>query len=137
MESQREDLVIIFAGYKDLMDSFYESNPGLSSRIANHLDFPDYTNEELLQIAQLILDGQQYRLTSAAENFLLKYVNNRRRFPFFSNARTMVNAIDKARMCHACRIFDSGSKILTKADLVTIEIDDIYNSLFANGILID
>lgn len=126
MENQRENLVIIFAGYKDLMDSFYESNPGLSSRVANHIDFPDYTTDELLQITRLILDEQQYRMTEDAEDRLLRHINKRRQFPFFSNARTIINAIDKARMRHARRIFASGTKMLTKADLVTIEVDDIF-----------
>ena len=67
MENQRDDLVVIFAGYKDRMDSFYESNPGLSSRVANHIDFPDYTPEELIKIASLILEEQQYRMTPDAE----------------------------------------------------------------------
>ena len=128
MENQREDLVVIFAGYKDRMDSFYESNPGLASRVAKHIDFPDYTAEELLQIARLLLEEQQYRMTPDAEDALLEYVNKRRELPLFANARTVTNAIDKARMRHANRMFASGDKILTKADLVTIEADDVRNS---------
>jgi Cdc6-like AAA superfamily ATPase len=131
MENQREDLVVIFAGYKDRMDSFYESNPGLSSRVANHIDFPDYTANELLQISKLILEEQQYRMTPDAEAALLEYVAKRRELPLFANARTVSNAIDKARMRHANRMFASGDKILTKADLVTIEAEDIrLSSLF-------
>lgn len=128
MENQREDLVVIFAGYKDRMESFYESNPGLSSRVANHIDFPDYTAEELLQIARLLLEEQQYRLTSGAEAALLEYVDKRRQLPLFANARTVTNAIDAARMRHANRMFNSGDSILTKADLVTIEEKDIRES---------
>ena len=101
MENQREDLVVIFAGYKDRMDSFYESNPGLSSRVANHIDFPDYTPPELLQIAKLMLEEQQYRMTTEAESVLLEYVEKRSKLPLFANARTVDNAIDKARMRHA------------------------------------
>ena len=78
MENQREDLVVIFAGYKDRMDSFYESNPGLSSRVANHIDFPDYTPEELIQIGNLILDEQQYRMTDEAREVLLEYIKKRK-----------------------------------------------------------
>tara|TARA_Y100001954_G_C15780867_1_gene589731 strand:- start:1323 stop:1958 length:636 start_codon:yes stop_codon:yes gene_type:complete len=131
MENQREDLVVIFAGYKDRMDSFYESNPGLSSRVANHIDFPDYTPSELLQIAKLMLEEQQYRMTDQAESVLLEYVEKRSKLPLFANARTVDNAIDKARMRHANRMFNSGDKILTKSDLVTIEADDIrLSSLF-------
>merc|ERR1712106_491286 len=111
MENQREDLVVIFAGYKDRMDSFYESNPGLSSRVANHIDFPDYTANELLQISKLILEEQQYRMTPDAEAALLEYVAKRRELPLFANARTVSNAIDKARMRHANRMFASGDKI--------------------------
>ena len=128
MENQREDLVVIFAGYKDRMESFYESNPGLSSRVANHIDFPDYTAEELLQIARLLLEEQQYRLTSGAEAALLEYVDKRRQLPLFANARTVTNAIDAARMRHANRLFNSGDAILTKSDLVTIEVQDIKDS---------
>jgi len=128
MENQREDLVVIFAGYKDRMDSFYESNPGLASRVANHIDFPDYTSDELIQIARLILQEQQYRMDAAAESALLEYVTKRRELPLFANARTVSNAIDTARMRHANRMFNSGDKILTKADLVTIEEEDIRES---------
>eukprot|EP00962_Isochrysis_galbana_P062101 scaffold51549_cov1860-Isochrysis_galbana.AAC.7 len=128
MENQREDLVVIFAGYKDRMDSFYESNPGLSSRVANHIDFPDYTADELLQIARLILEEQQYRMTPDAEALLLHYVAKRREMPLFANARTVTNAIDTARMRHANRMFNSGNRVLTKSDLVTIQAEDIRES---------
>jgi probable Rubsico expression protein CbbX len=128
MENQREDLVVIFAGYKDRMDNFYESNPGLSSRVANHIDFPDYTADELLQIARLILEEQQYRMTPDAEVLLLEYVAKRRKMPLFANARTVTNAIDTARMRHANRMFNSGSRVLTKSDLVTIQAEDIRES---------
>merc|ERR1711871_490239 len=84
MENQREDLVVIFAGYKDRMDSFYESNPGLSSRVANHIDFPDYTAPELLQISRLMLDEQQYRMTPEAETALLQYIQKRSQLPLFA-----------------------------------------------------
>ena len=128
MENQREDLVVIFAGYKDRMDSFYESNPGLSSRVAIHIDFPDYTAEELIKIGRMILEEQQYRLTEDAEKVLLSYVEKRRKLPLFANARTMANAIDTARMRHANRMLNSGDKILTKSDLVTIQAEDITGS---------
>jgi|TARA_B110000483_G_C18185486_1_gene538738 probable Rubsico expression protein CbbX len=132
MENQREDLVVIFAGYKERMEGFYESNPGLSSRVANHIDFPDYTPPELIHIGKLILEEQQYRLTPDAEALLLKYLEKRKDLPLFANARTIANAIDTARMRHANRMFNSGDKVLTKSDLVTIEADDIINSsLFA------
>jgi probable Rubsico expression protein CbbX len=128
MENQRDDLVVIFAGYKDRMDSFYESNPGLSSRVANHIDFPDYTPNELIQIGKMILEEQQYRMTDAAEAALLEYITKRAEMPLFANARTISNAIDTARMKHANRMFNSGGSILTKSDLVTIEVEDIRGS---------
>merc|ERR1711862_1061952 len=74
MENQRDDLVVILAGYEKPMDKFYESNPGLSSRIANHIDFPDYSVNELLKIAKMMLDDQQYKLTSQAELALSEYI---------------------------------------------------------------
>jgi probable Rubsico expression protein CbbX len=132
MENQRDDLVVIFAGYKERMDSFYESNPGLSSRVANHIDFPDYTPEELIQIGCIILESQQYRMTDKAESALLQYVKQRSQLPLFANARTISNAIDTARMRHANRMFNSGDAVLTKDDLVTIQVHDIMeSSLFA------
>lgn len=132
MENQREDLVVIFAGYKDRMDSFYESNPGLSSRVANHIDFPDYTPDELLKIARLMLEEQQYRMTPDAEQLLLEYLEKRMALPLFANARTVTNAIDVARMRHANRMFNSGDRVLTKSDLVTIEAEDMsQSSLFS------
>ena len=132
MENQREDLVVIFAGYKDRMDSFYESNPGLSSRVANHIEFPDYSPEELIQIGRMILAEQQYRMTDDAEAALLDYIEKRSKLPLFANARTISNAIDTARMRHANRMFNSGDAILTKSDLVTIQAEDIrQSSLFS------
>merc|ERR1711966_601402 len=124
MENQRDDLVIIFAGYKERMDSFYESNPGLSSRVANHVDFPDYSPDELLQIAKIMLDDQQYKLTSQAELALCDYITLRKQKPLFANARSIKNALDRARMRQANRIFDSRGQVLTKKELVNIEADD-------------
>nr|YP_063672.1 CbbX [Gracilaria tenuistipitata var. liui]AAT79747.1 cfxQ protein homolog [Gracilaria tenuistipitata var. liui] len=128
MENQRDDLVVIFAGYKDRMDKFYESNPGLSSRVTNHVNFPDYTAEELLAIAKLMLEEQQYRFAPEADKVLLEYAGRRMKQPHFANARSIRNAIDRARMRQANRIFISGDKILTKNDLVTIKAEDILKS---------
>nr|YP_009399077.1 Rubisco expression protein [Taenioma perpusillum]ARW68474.1 Rubisco expression protein [Taenioma perpusillum] len=130
MENQRDDLVVIFAGYKDKMDKFYESNPGLSSRVTNHVDFPDYTSEELLQISELMLEEQQYKLTEEAKKALLEYVNRRKKGANFANARSMQNALGRARMRQADRIFSQANKVLTKNDLVTIEANDILQSRF-------
>jgi probable Rubsico expression protein CbbX len=128
MENQRDDLVVILAGYKEPMDKFYESNPGLSSRIANHIDFPDYTVDELLQISKLILEEQQYQLTPDAEVALKDYIKKRKEKPLFANARSVKNALDRARMRQANRIFDSRGQVLTKKELVNLEAEDILQS---------
>jgi probable Rubsico expression protein CbbX len=132
MENQRDDLVVILAGYKEPMDKFYESNPGLSSRIANHIDFPDYSVEELLQIAKIMLDDQQYQLTPQAEIALGQYIQKRKEKPLFANARSIKNALDRARMRQANRIFDSRGQVLTKKELVNLEAEDILQSTVFN-----
>jgi hypothetical protein len=132
MENQRDELVVILAGYKEPMDKFYESNPGLSSRIANHIDFPDYTTPELLQIAKLMLQDQQYRLTPDAETALVRYIEKRKEKPLFANARSVKNALDRARMRQANRIFDSRGQVLTKKELVNLEASDLLQSSVFN-----
>jgi len=132
MENQRDELVVILAGYKEPMDKFYESNPGLSSRIANHIDFPDYTVEELLKIAKIMLQDQQYQLTPQAEMALTQYIQKRKEKPLFANARSIKNALDRARMRQANRIFDSRGQILTKKELVNLEAQDILQSTVFN-----
>lgn len=132
MENQRDDLVVILAGYKDPMDKFYASNPGLSSRIANHIDFPDYSVDELLQIAKLMLQDQQYQLTADAEVALTDYIKKRKEQPLFANARSVKNALDRARMRQANRIFDSRGQVLTKKELVNLEADDFLQSSIFN-----
>ena len=132
MENQRDDLVVILAGYKEPMDKFYESNPGLSSRIANHIDFPDYSVEELLKISKLMLEEQQYQLTPNAELALTEYIKRRKEKPLFANARSVKNALDRARMRQANRIFDSRGQVLTKKELVNLEADDILQSTVFN-----
>ena len=132
MENQRDDLVVILAGYKEPMDKFYESNPGLSSRIANHIDFPDYSTDELLKIAKLMLEEQQYQLTPDAEVALERYIDKRKEKPLFANARSVKNALDRARMRQANRIFDSRGQVLTKKELVNLEAEDILQSTVFN-----
>jgi len=132
MENQRDELVVILAGYKEPMDKFYESNPGLSSRITNHIDFPDYSVEELLQIAKLMLEEQQYQLTPDAEIALGQYIQRRKQRPLFANARSVKNALDRARMRQANRIFDSRGQVLTKKELVNLEADDLLQSTIFN-----
>lgn len=132
MENQRDELVVVLAGYKEPMDKFFESNPGLSSRIANHIDFPDYSTEELLKIAKLMLEDQQYQLTSDAEVALERYIQKRKEKPLFANARSVKNALDRARMRQANRIFDSRGQVLTKKELVNLEAEDILQSTVFN-----
>jgi probable Rubsico expression protein CbbX len=128
MENQRDDLVIIFAGYKERMDKFYESNPGLASRITNHVHFPDYEPEELRQIGVNMIEEQQYQLTPEAEDALMEYIKVRMEKPLFANARSVRNALDRARMRQANRIFETSSDLLTKSDLVTIQPEDLLQS---------
>ncbi|MFM7732232.1 MAG: CbbX protein [Cyanobium sp.] len=133
MENHRDDLVVIFAGYKERMDVFYQSNPGLSSRVANHIDFPDYSADELLLIARLILAAENYRLSQEAEVVFADYIQRRMRLPFFANARSIRNAIDRARMRQANRLFNSMQSRLSKLDLMTIEAEDITASRVFQG----
>jgi probable Rubsico expression protein CbbX len=128
MESQREDLVVILAGYKDRMDTFFRSNPGLSSRIAHHIDFPDYSPPELLEIARLMLSGMQYRFSPQAEAAFQDYIERRRMQPHFANARSVRNALDRARLRQASRLFAARARVLARADLVTLDAADILAS---------
>jgi probable Rubsico expression protein CbbX len=126
MENQREDLVVIFAGYKARMDTFFESNPGLASRVAHHIDFPDYSNEELLVIAGRMAAGLGLRLSADAQQALGEYIGLRRRQPNFANARSLRNALDRARLRQARRLIEAGR--VDAAALTTIEAADIRAS---------
>jgi len=128
MENQRDDLVVILAGYKDRMETFFRSNPGMSSRIAHHIDFPDYTQDELLSIAELMLDGMQYRLSDAARAALAEYIGLRKTQPHFANARSIRNALDRARLRQATRLFARMKEQVGRDTLMTIESEDIRQS---------
>ncbi|MGH2413834.1 MAG: AAA family ATPase, partial [Microcystaceae cyanobacterium] len=128
MENNREDLVVVLAGYKDRMEKFFQSNPGMSSRIAHHLDFPDYSPDELLAIAHLMLEQQQYRFSADAETAFREYIIRRMQMPHFANARSIRNALDRSRLRQANRLFDSRGGQLTKKELVPIEAEDILAS---------
>jgi probable Rubsico expression protein CbbX len=128
MENQRADLVVILAGYKDRMDTFFRSNPGMSSRVAHHIDFPDYTPTELHEISRLMLEQMQYRLSSEADRALMEYIQRRITQPHFANARSVRNALDRARLRQASRLFERRAGALTKEDLITIEASDIRAS---------
>jgi probable Rubsico expression protein CbbX len=133
MENHRDDLVVIFAGYKDRMNTFFRSNPGMSSRVAHHIDFPDYTPAQLHAIAALMLEQMQYRLDGEADTALLEYIERRIRQPHFANARSVRNALDRARLRQASRLFERRGGVLSQEDLVTIQAADIRASrVFAN-----
>jgi probable Rubsico expression protein CbbX len=134
MENNREDLVVILAGYKDRMDKFFQSNPGMRSRIAHHIDFPDYSADELVAIAKLMLAGQNYRFSPDGEKAFVEYIQLRMTQEYFANARSVRNALDRARLRQANRLFSSGKKSLTSVDLMTIEAEDIRASrVFIEG----
>lgn len=128
MENQRDDFVVILAGYRDRMARFFASNPGMSSRIAHHVDFPDYTPDELHNIALLMLGQLQYRLSPDADRALVEYVERRRAQPNFANARSVRNALDRARLRQANRLFSRGAGPFTRDELMTIEPEDIRAS---------
>jgi len=128
MENQRDGLVVILAGYADRMDTFFRSNPGLSSRIAHHLEFPDYAPEELEEIAQRMLHAMQYRLSPSGVAALHEYLPLRMKQPHFANARSVRNALDRARLRQANRLFAQKGRQLTRAELMTIEGEDIRAS---------
>jgi len=128
MENQRDDLVVILAGYRDRMERFFAGNPGMSSRIAHHIDFPDYAPEELAAIARLMLERLQYRLSPEADRALVEYIERRRKRPNFANARSIRNALDRARLRQANRLFGRHGSKLTREELMTIEAADIRAS---------
>ncbi|HVO08059.1 MAG TPA: CbbX protein [Burkholderiaceae bacterium] len=128
MENQRDDLVVIFAGYKDRMDTFFKSNPGLSSRIAHHIDFPDYAREELMQIADRMLASMNYRFEDGARLAFAEYLQRRIEQPHFANARSVRNALDRARLRQASRLFAERERALSRDDLTTITESDIRAS---------
>jgi len=128
MENQRDDLVVILAGYADRMDTFFSSNPGFRSRIAHHIDFPDYGDGELAAIADTILAGMGYRLSETARTALCDYLVRRRTQPHFANARSLRNALDRARLRQAVRLFERAEGAVTADDLSTIEAEDIRAS---------
>lgn len=138
MENHRDDLVVILAGYKDRMDTFFKSNPGMSSRIAHHIDFPDYTDNELLQIAQKMAGEMHYQLDAGALSAMQEYIGLRKAQPHFANARSIRNALDRARLRQANRIFEVAAqpgRQATRDDLSQISAEDIRASrVFTGGL---
>jgi probable Rubsico expression protein CbbX len=127
MENQRDDLVVILAGYRDRMARFFECNPGFSSRIAHHVDFPDYSREELEKIAQLMLERMGYAFDAQAREAFARYLERRMARPHFANARSVRNALDRARLRHASRVFARLGSADREA-LTTIVAQDILAS---------
>lgn len=127
MENNRDDLVVIFAGYKNRMDRFFSSNPGMSSRVAHHIDFPDYQPSELQQIAQLMLSTMQYKFDQKATEVFGDYLTRRMEQPHFANARSVRNALDRARLRHASRLLTTPDAIDDEA-LITLIADDLLAS---------
>ena len=127
MENERDKLVVILAGYKDRMDEFFGSNPGMQSRVAHHIDFPDFTVDELMRIGDLMLDQRAYAFSPEAREVFREYVERRRRRPRFAHGRSIRNAIDRARLRQASRLFESETA-LGRDELITIEAEDLLKS---------
>jgi probable Rubsico expression protein CbbX len=136
METQREDLVVILAGYGDRMEKFFQSNPGFRSRIAHHIDFPDYTETELLAIAERMLNEQNYRFSQGARDAFVRYIAVRRTQPLFSNARSIRNALDRIRLRQAKRLVSELDRVLTSAEVTSIEAADILGSRVFQGAVV-
>ena len=133
MENQRDDLVVILAGYKDRMDTFFQANPGFHSRIAHHIHFPDYTLEELIQIGELMMRQQHYTFDDASRQAFREYLQRRIQQPHFSNARSVRNAIDRFKLRQANRLIQQGGSIPVE-ELARIDASDIYaSSVFKTG----
>jgi probable Rubsico expression protein CbbX len=128
MENQRDDLVVILAGYKPRMDVFFQSNPGMSSRIAHHLDFPDYSQAELAEIADRMLARMHYRFGAGAREAFDRYLALRITQPHFANARSVRNALDRARLRQASRLFAERAAALDSEALATVMPSDILQS---------
>jgi probable Rubsico expression protein CbbX len=127
MEAQRDDLVVVLAGYRDRMDSFFTSNPGMASRIAHHIDFPDFTLDELVRIADLMVAQESHRFSPEARQAFREYMALRMAQPRFANARSVRNAIDRMRLRQANRLVAAGA-LVGRDDLIRLEPDDIRPS---------
>jgi probable Rubsico expression protein CbbX len=128
MENQREDIVVILAGYRDRMDQFFSSNPGMGSRIAHHIDFPDYDLDALVAIARIMLERQHYTFSPDAERAFREMLSRRMTQPRFANARSVRNALERARLRQANRLVSSRDGLVTRDDLMRIEEEDILKS---------
>jgi probable Rubsico expression protein CbbX len=136
MENKRTDLVLIFAGYSEPMKVFYRSNPGLSSRVAHHIDFPDYTRNELLTIAKKLFEERQYKMSFYAEEVFLKYLDLRRQLPLFANARSIKNIVNRACFRLASRLMGQTDTFTYKSLISITPYDLILSTLFLKGLKI-
>jgi probable Rubsico expression protein CbbX len=134
MEAERENLVVIMAGYRDRMEEFFQANPGMGSRVAHHIHFPDYTADELMQIAGIMVKQQGYELSEEGETTFRDYIERRVQRPRFAHGRSIRNAVERARLRQASRLFEADRR-LTRSDLMTIEPDDIRQSSVFDDIL--
>ena len=135
MEDHRDDFVVILAGYEKEMGKFFSANPGMASRVAHHIDFPDYNDEELIQIADKMLVTMQYQMSEGAKEALGEYISLRRQRPNFSNARSIRNALDRCRLRQAKRLFDGRQNNITRDDLAMIKEQDLRASrVFSGGL---
>jgi probable Rubsico expression protein CbbX len=132
MENERDKLVVILAGYKDRMDEFFGSNPGMQSRVAHHIEFPDFTLDELMRIGELMLEQREYAFSPEARTVFRDYVERRQRRPRFAHGRSIRNAIDRARLRQASRLFES-DRALRRDELITIEAEDFLKSSVFGG----
>jgi hypothetical protein len=132
VENSRNDMVVIVAGYADRMNRFFESNPGFRSRITHHIDFPDYSDDELMAIAEQMLAQQNYRFDAPAKAAFAEYIPLRRTQEHFANARSMRKALDRMRLRLANRIFSANTPV-TREDLVTVRESDVRSSRVFNG----
>ena len=133
MENQREDVVVILAGYADRMEEFFAAIPGMSSRIAHHIDFPDYSLDELMAIGELMLKEENYELSPEARDTFREYLRRRMKQPRFANARSVRNALERARLRHASRILDNSDGRLGKTDLMRLEpVDFLASRVFGS-----
>lgn len=130
MENNQDDLVVAVAGYKDRMDKFFSYIPGMMSRIGNHIDFPNYDSNELVEISEVMARDLEYDIDQEAYATFHDYISRRMNLPYFSNARTVRNAMDRARMNAAIRTFErfaiqgENGGVCTVQDLKSIKADD-------------
>ncbi len=127
MESERHNLVVVMAGYADRMNEFFGANPGMGSRVAHHIHFPDYTPDELIEISEMMIGQQGYEFSDEAKEAMRDYIERRVDQPRFAHGRSIRNAIERARMRQAMRLFEADRPI-DREELITIEAEDIRRS---------